>query len=325
MSIAQVFKTYIEPSVERIPALEVRHLERHQGREFAIVQTVYRNVLTDFDRKLSRHLAATGGEGFPAVSVFARVRDVAGDAERELAPAHYPSAPHALLAIARRALGDRESRELTLHFSDRMRAGAGGIGMTVSRGDIVALDEALSICREFGEPEFIDISGDFEVLVVQPPGGEQTAVMHLSNGSVSMACGSGAGSLPFECPLHGFLNHLSESPGAQSYLAQVRHALVAEKTHAVMEFRAAAEEQIMRFDRALDGRRLDGFRLDSAIALVERLRLGLGSGLKGLSEDARITALDWAASIAAGGARAPAADYHIPRSTVSMAAAAGGG
>ena len=324
MRIAQVFKTCIEPSLERIPVLEVRHVEHHRGRDFVIAQTIHRNVLTDFDRRLSRHLAATRGEGFPAFSVFVRIRDVAGEAERELAPTHHPSAPHALLAIARRALGECETRELTFHYSEQEEAG-GGIGMTVSRDDLATLDEALRICREFGEPEFVEISGDFDILVVQPPAEEQPAVMHLSNGSVSIACGSSTRPVPFECPLHGFMDHLRESPAAQSYLAQVRHALVAEKERAVMAFRAAAEEQIMRFDRALGGRRLDGFRLDSVIALVERLRLGLGPGLKGLSEDARITALDWAASIAAGGARAWTADHHVLRPTRPVTAAAAGG
>ncbi len=93
-------------------------------------------------------------------------------------------------------------------------------------------------------------------------------------------------------------------------MARARHALVATKEAAVLEFRAAAENRILSFDRALDGRPLDGHRLDAAIALVERLKVGLGGSLIGLSEDAQITALDWSSAIASGDGRA-ATGRHI--------------
>ena len=65
-------------------------------------------------------------------------------------------------------------------------------------------------------------------------------------------------------------------------------------------------DRILAFDRALAGRPLDGHRLDAAVALVERLKAGLGGSLNGLSEDAQITALDWSAAIASGNGRAAA-------------------
>ena len=61
-----VFKSVIEPTLERIVVLETLHFESHRGREFAVSQTLRRNVFTEFDRKLSRHLAAIRGHGFPA-------------------------------------------------------------------------------------------------------------------------------------------------------------------------------------------------------------------------------------------------------------------
>ena len=83
--------------------------------------------------------------------------------------------------------------------------------------------------------------------------------------------------------------------------------------------REAAERQILNFDRALAGRPLEGHRLDSVVALVERLKAGLGTSLNGLSEDARITALDWSVSIETGAAGEPGS---VTR-RISLAHAAG--
>jgi hypothetical protein len=127
--------------------------------------------------------------------------------------------------------------------------------------------------------------------------------MHLQNGSVSVPCTNGQTVTPFECPIHGFAGHVAGNVLAQGYLARARQALVAAKEAAVMEFRAAAESRILSYDKVLAnrtaGRLLDGYRLDATTSLVERLKAGLGSGLNGLSEDARITALDWSMEIAA--------------------------
>ncbi len=134
--------------------------------------------------------------------------------------------------------------------------------------------------------------------------------MHLQNGSVSMPCTNGSAITPFECPIHGFATHAAGNVLAQGYMARARHALVATKEAAVLEFRAAAENRILSFDRALAGRPLDGHRLEAAVALVERLKAGLSGSLIGLSEDAQITALDWSAAIAAGDGR-PVTGKHI--------------
>jgi hypothetical protein len=179
----------------------------------------------------------------------------------------------------------------------------------VTRDDVEALDAGLSICRFLGAPEFLTISGDFDIVIARPPGDLRPVTMHLKNGSISIPCSAGGTVTPFECPLHGFAQHLRDSVQAQSYMAQARHALVAEKEDAVTDFRTAAERHILNFDRALAGRPLTGHRLECAVALVERLKAGLSSNLAGLAEDARITALGWSAAIAAGGDAASSGDY----------------
>ncbi len=45
MSVNKVFKTFVEPSLERIPVLGVSHVERHQQREYVVTQTVLVNAL----------------------------------------------------------------------------------------------------------------------------------------------------------------------------------------------------------------------------------------------------------------------------------------
>ena len=292
--------------------LEVSHVERLQGCDYIITQTIQRNVFTDFDRKLSRHLAATRGAGFPAFTVAVQVNERGrGGPPRFLTPVHHASVPHALKGIADRAFAHSGRVDLTVHNNN---PGSGdrvaGVRREVSTDDIEALDAALDICRHLGEAEFLDISGDFDIVIAGPPGELKPIIMHLQNGSISMPCTSGSAITPFECPIHGFAGHAAGNVLAQGYMARARHALVATKEAAVLEFRAAAENRILAFDRALAGRPLNGHRLDAAIALIERLKAGLGGSLSGLSEDAQITALDWSAAIASGDGK-PATGKHI--------------
>ena len=171
MSISSVFKNFVEPGLERIPVLEVSHVERHQGRGYVISQKIQRNVFTEFDRKLSRHLAATRGAGFPAFTVSVQVNERgSGAPARFLAPAHHVSVPHALKGIADRAFAHCDSKndkiEVTVHQDDRgSDTTGGGVGVTRMLGadDIDALDSALKICRHLGEAEFLNISGDFDI------------------------------------------------------------------------------------------------------------------------------------------------------------------
>ncbi|MEE8454785.1 MAG: hypothetical protein V3R90_08540 [Limibaculum sp.] len=313
MGTSDVFKSFVEPSLERIPVLEVSHVERLQGCDYIITQTIQRNVFTDFDRKLSRHLTATRGVGFPAFTVAVRVNERgSGGSPLLLKPVHHASVPHALKGIADRAFAHCGRVDLTVHNND---PGAGdrvaGVRREVSTDDMEVLDAALNICRHLGEAEFLDISGDFDIIIAGPPGKLQPIVMHLKNCSISMPCNTGTSITPFECPIHGFASHAAGNVLAQGYMARARHALVATKEAAVLEFRAVAENRILAFDRALAGRPLDGHRLDAATALVARLTAGLGGSLNGLSEDAQITALDWSAAIAAGDGTKPATGRHV--------------
>ncbi len=114
-----VFKTFVEPSLERIPVLEVSHVERRQEQEYIITQTIHRNVFTDFDHKLSRHLAATRGAGFPALTVAVQVAERgSGAPPRFLSPAHHDSVPHALKGIADRAAAHCGRVDLTPRRND---------------------------------------------------------------------------------------------------------------------------------------------------------------------------------------------------------------
>ncbi len=307
MSISSVFNAFVESSIERIPVLEVSHVERHQKREYIVTQTIQRNVFTDFDRKLSRHLAATRRAGFPAFTVAVHVNERGGGGPpRRLTPVHHESVPHALKGIADRAFAHSGRADLTVYNNDPgAEDQSAGVLRQVSADDLDALDAALAICRALGEAEFLELSGDFDIVIAEPPGELQPMIMHLQNGSVSMPCTNGSVITPFECPIHGFATHAAGNILAQGYMARARHALVATKEAAVMEFRAAAEDRILAFDRALAGRPLDGHRLEAVVALVERLKAGLGSSLSGLSEDAQITALDWSAAIASGDGKVP--------------------
>jgi len=302
MSVSKVFKTIVEPSLERIPVLEALHIERHHGREYVVNQTINRNVFTEFDRKLSRHLAATRGVGFPLFSVSVHVGERGSAASpRQLAVAHYASVPHALKGIAERAVAHNGRTELRIqHSAAGEDESATHVAREIGPETVEAMTVALGVARHLGEAEFLDMSGDFDIVLAAPPGKLRPLVMHLANGSVSMPCQSGETVTPFECPLHGFAEHAGGNLHAQGYLASARHALVAAKEAAVADFRAAAEARILSFDKALAGRSLGGHRLDAAVSLVERLKAGLGDTLSGLAEDAMITALDWSAEIADG-------------------------
>ncbi|NIR61308.1 MAG: hypothetical protein GWO02_18315, partial [Gammaproteobacteria bacterium] len=185
------------------------------------------------------------------------VAERGGGAPKPLAQAHYASVPHALKGIAERAFGRDGRVELTVHHNDPSAGDRGaGVRRNVTRDDIDALEAGLNVCRFLGEAEFLDISGDFDVVLAGPPGELRPVVMHLKNGSISVPCQTGTTITPFECPLHGFAANIAESVLAQGYMAQARHALVAAKEASVIEFREAAERQILNFDRALAGRPL---------------------------------------------------------------------
>jgi len=301
MRKTSVFQEIVLPSLEQVPLLEVLHIERHGGREFIVSHIIKRNIFTAFDARLSRHLAATSGEGYAAISVEARLRERdEPHAWHPLRPSDHASLPHALAAVARRALGEATSVTLRLHFQgfrDARTRGA-GIKRVITTEDVHVLDQALAACRQFGEPAFLDISGDFDLIAVQPVDHALPPVfMDLHDRRITFPTMEGVSTGPVSAPLYDVEKVMAETASVRAYLANLRHRLITQKEAAVLAFRAAAEERILEFDRALAGRDLVFHRLDAVISLVSRLKAGLGDSLKGISEDARLRALDWAEAI----------------------------
>ena len=298
MSDDDIFSKVIQADLARIPLFEALHVERFNGAEYLISQVVVKNIFTDFDRLLSRHLAATRGEGFPHYTVFVRFRERNGiEKWKNFDPTQHASVPHALRHIAERAVSFGVEDGLILRQAGSNNSNDEGSHIPLEREDVEALKDALQACETIGEPEFMEISGDFDIVFCRPSPDQRPITMYLRKGSVSVPSDRSATGTPFECPLAGFRRGIRSDVGAQGYVANARHSLAAAKEAAVSEFRAAAEEQIMAFDRALHGRPLDGHRSDSAIALIARLKAGLGEELRGLGEAARITAMEWSLAV----------------------------
>ena len=298
-----LFEKVIEPGLDSVPVLEVVHSEWRGGSKFRITQTVARNIYTDFDHKLSRHLAAMKGKGFPGFKVTTEVVDL-GDKDNPeyLDPAFYYSSPHALKGAVDRAFSRVGAVEVILQRGDC----APGQVLPVSHRRLVdeafvdMMDRALGITSHLGAAQFMEISGEFDRITISPPGGAEKLVLSLANGTVQVpSMKSTPTDAPFEWPINAFAERASTNVAAQNYLATVRHSILTEKEAAILAFRAAAEERIRGFERALDDRPLDGHWRDGAIGLIARVREGLGDKLAGLSDDARGIALDWCAQIKA--------------------------
>ncbi|MEO1460135.1 MAG: hypothetical protein AAFV49_21545, partial [Pseudomonadota bacterium] len=227
-----------------------------------------------------------------------RIRDVDPMAEWvEGRSLHFASMPHALRGISQRALGKRERAKIMLASTETVAsiADLAAPERVIERCEIAAFGAALEVCRSLGATDFLELSGDFDMLMVKPSGGELAPIsIDLFRGMVNVPATLGKGGEGFVGPLYDLRRGQSDDPAVRGYMAAARHRVSIAKEDAVMEFRAAAEDRIHAFDRALSGRRLVGHRLDAVMALVARLRTGLGDELRGISEDARITALDWA-------------------------------
>lgn len=296
MDEVKVFKSIVEPSLERIPLLEIAHEEKINGANYTVSHLIHQNVLTDFDRKLSQHLAATRGCGFPAISVRVRFRAADGKDEwKDSGIGHYPSSLHAMRAIAIRALASDDKAVLHIHDgADRQSAKQ----REISRIDLDGFSSALDLARALGEVEFLEITGDFDMMLIRPGGGTgEPMVVDLVRGNVTVAGLRDSDGGALDAPLFDFSSGTLNEPAVRAYLATARQSLAAAKEAAVMAFRTSAEERIINVDRALSGRPLVDFRLEVVRSLVSRLKLGLGPYLDGLSEDAQITAFEWSASI----------------------------
>ncbi|MEM9148386.1 MAG: hypothetical protein AAGC57_19655 [Pseudomonadota bacterium] len=313
MRTNKIFQSIVEPTLERVAVIEVLHVERHEGSDFVVSHVLRRNIFTDFDKRLSRHLAAVRGGGFPTVTATVRVRDRREKGAWQTCPSvNFASIPHALATIARRAIGTADSATLRLHYRslDDDERETTGLRRVIERNDLQILETALKSCEEFGEPAFLEITGDFDLVMIKPPAPELKAiVMDLFQRRLTIPPVPGITSDHVSVPLFDFQKVIAENTEARTYMAALRQSMMAQKEQAVLDFRAAAEARILAFESALRGRRLDGFRLDTVISLVARLKSGLGDGLSGLSEDAQITAFDWATAIDRG---AQTQGYHAP-------------
>jgi len=313
-----LFEKMIEPSLDCIPVLEVIHSEWHDGVKLRITQIVNRNVFNEFDHKLSRHLAATTGSGFPSCKVTVQIVNLQTNCETQyLEPTYHDSAPHALKRIAELALARVGPVELVLQRGD---CNPGQLLPVYHRRKIdsefiTQFERALGICDHLGATAFLDLSGEFDVVKITPPGGLDPVVLNLREGTVKVPSLHGPTKAPFEWPISSFAEYASSNISAQSYLASVRHAIVIEKETAILAFRSAAEQRIHDFDSALAGRRLTGHWLTGASALIAGLRAGLGDTLAGISEGARGKALDWCTEIQKAGKANPAAAKRVSNGT----------
>ena len=292
------FEAVVEPSTERLGVFAIVHEIDLDGRTFYVTHKISKIVLTDFDSKLSRYQAAIHGSGLPGATVDTRIRDAESKRSWTPFPArHAPSVPHALAAAAKLALGWEKARHV--------RVGAwknDGVDLesaeSVTVETVETLERALEVCKQVGTIEFLEISGDFKRLLVRPLGSDvEMMVLDLHRGMISLPSMGDSGSMDWQGPLHGFDKAITEEPSAIAYVARARHAVTLAKEDAIYVFRAAAEDRIMRFDKALAGRPLTGYRLECGAALVARLQAGMGQNLLGLDEAAQITALEWAAEV----------------------------
>jgi hypothetical protein len=298
------FEAVVEPSIQRLALFGVAHDVSFDGRNFVVSHKISRNVLTEFDASLSIYLSALTGNGMPGATVESRIKDLETDRSWAPYPArHAASVVDALAIAAKLALGDEQSMPVRFgpwHGEDR---GADQL-CELSQDLIAKLDEALWICRQIGTPDFLDLSGDFDQIMVRPrDAGMDMLTLDIFHGRITVPSVGDSKVPPYQGPLFNFARQMKEESQVALYMARAGHAVAAAKEEAVRHFRLNAEERIIQFSDALDGRMLDGYLMESAGTLVARLKAGLGDSLLGLSEEAQVRALDWATLV--GGTGAP--------------------
>jgi hypothetical protein len=300
MDHKNLFESVIGPATQNVGLYGVSREARFEGRDCIVTHKVSKTVYTDFDGKLSRYLAATKGRGLPGASVETRICDV--ETSRTWTPSsetHVASVPEALAIAARRAVGDGTSA--------RVRIGAWVEGTAPTGTERVITDDvadvlerAFGVCRQIGTTEFLELSGNFDRVMVRPrDGGLDVVKIDLHQGTLTVP-GPGGDAQGWTGPVFGFEKAAVDNPAVAGYLGRAHHSIALAKEEAILAFRDAAEARILSFDTALAHRPLTGHRLDAALSLVGRLKAGLGSSLLGLSETAQMTALDWADQLQTG-------------------------
>jgi hypothetical protein len=208
-----------------------------------------------------------------------------------------PSVPDALATAAKLALGS-ESRLMARFGSWTTDDGLPNQDRLITTESMLALDRAMTVARQIGAIEFLELSGDLDRVMLKPLDARMDMLMmDVERGTISVPTTAELAGVAYQGPLFGFEQAVREVPAVNTYLSKARHLISVAKENAIYDFRAAAEQRIARFDDALGGRDLTGYRLDSALSLVSRLQAGLGDTLLGLSEAAQLTALDWASDV----------------------------
>ena len=307
--MSNIFEKIIEPGLQTVPVLDLIHAEWHDGVKFRVTQSISRIVYTDFDRKLSDYFAATQGKGFPGFKAITTVvKLTAKEAPAQTAPDYHDSASHALASAIDRAVARVGDVEFVLQRADCPQGQVPPIGQRrqVDAAYVDHMKRGLAICNHMGATAFIQVSGEFGMITIAPPGGLEPVVLDLEKGRVFVpSVRAGASDAPSEWPIAAFKERALDNAGAQNYLAAVRHAIVTAKEAAILDFHSAAAERIHSFDRALSGEPLTGHWRESAVGFIARIQSALGGQLNGLPEDARGIALDWCAQLAEAGARGP--------------------
>ena len=313
MDHLRFYESVVEPSTERLALFGIAHNISFDRRNFVVSHKVSKNVFTSFDSDLSRYLAAVRGDGLPHGTVETRIRDVAtGRAWTPYPPRYAGSIPAALAIAVKLALGSSSQMNVRL---GTWVAQDGGLDQerVITSDNVASLEQALDICARIGTPDFLEISGDLDRVMVRPAGSRlEMIVMDLQRGTVSVPGTTEGSATAYQGALFGFADAVRSVPAVGAYLARARHAVATAKEEAIHSFRGMAEERIMKFTEALANRPLTGYRLEAASSLVARLQAGLGMSLVGLNEAAQITALDWAYLMRGGGGPALDSDDEPP-------------
>ncbi|MEM0922984.1 MAG: hypothetical protein AAGI13_08070 [Pseudomonadota bacterium] len=295
----RLFATFVVPSLERVPVADLLIETGAPDATGRVVHRISQNIFTAFDACLSRHFVALSGNGLPGVTVETRAAAKAGETimPGEAGARYFPTLPDALVSLA--AEGFDNEADPTVRLLDP--EGEPATGRLIGAEDVHALCQAVALARQFGPVEFSELGGDFDMAVLSPPGASENISIDLLRGTVTLPAvaetASDEAPARVEAPLFSFAEFVQENTSMRVLMARLRQALMREKTRAVLEFRAMAEDRIRRFDQALDGQPLEYHRLDAAMSLIARLKAGLGDDLLGLSEDAQIIALDWSAAV----------------------------
>lgn len=298
ISDSEFFDEIIDPSTERLGLFGIAHDITFDGRNFVVLHKVSKNVLTEFDRRLSCYLSAVHGVGLPGAAVETRIRDVTtGRSWSPYPMRHIGSVPEALAMAAELALGPEEQLKVRM-------GGWTSEDATLEQERVISTDtvsaqqKALENCRMLGSTDFLEISGDYDRLLVRPLGSKlDVMVMDLSRGTLAIPSTDEQAGNAYQGPLYGFEAALRENAAVINYVSKARHDIASAKEEAILSFRELAEERIHEFDAAIGGRPMVGYRVTGASTLIARLQAGLGSSLLGLSEAAQVTALDWAESV----------------------------